>query len=113
MGSRIDALTPQIAEIERTLPVETVAGEIRDWKHGSITKLGRRNIRNHEVEVHVDERGPHVHIDRASDDIYVNLRDCSTLAEAEAPLPRVLREEPTIQRAIEGAIDTWKTETGR
>ena len=51
----------------------------KKWTLGSITKLGRQKIGNYQVEVHVDERGPHIHIDRGSkNEQYINADNIKT-----------------------------------
>jgi hypothetical protein len=84
----------------------------KKWPHGSITKLGRRRFGTHQVEVHVDERGPHVHLDRGTaDEKYINLRGREA-AEGDADLPGAIRGDGTIMSAMVDAIASWKHETG-
>ncbi|MEW5988082.1 MAG: hypothetical protein AB1791_15735, partial [Chloroflexota bacterium] len=106
------SLKTTITAIERPAePATEAAAEGKAWPHGSITILGRRNIGTHQVEVHVDERGPHVHLDRGTgDEQYINL-DGLTTADGMAQLPGGLRGEAVIENAISRAIELWEQET--
>jgi hypothetical protein len=83
---------------------------LKPWKHGSITILPRQNINNHQVEVHVDNHGPHVHLDRgAKDQKYIVFKE--SVADAEKEFPGALRGNARIQGALERALARWKQET--
>ncbi|MFZ2448944.1 MAG: DUF4157 domain-containing protein [Methylovulum miyakonense] len=102
-----------LAAIVRPAVDAASGSKTKPWPHGSITKLGRRNIANHQVEVHVDERGPHVHLDRGTgDEQYINLKGTSAASESTGNLPAGVATESTVLSAMQNAIDTWKQETG-
>ncbi|WP_437716989.1 hypothetical protein WMF45_11600 [Sorangium sp. So ce448] len=108
-----DQLRASIQAVPKPVLSGGAASAKKEWKHGSITKLGRRRFGTHQVEVHVDERGPHVHLDRgAADEKYINLKGFSSAADGDAQLPGALQGNGTIVSAMQEAIDTWKRETG-
>ncbi|MFP4343540.1 MAG: DUF4157 domain-containing protein [Anaerolineales bacterium] len=87
-------------------------GNKKKWIHGNKILLSRRVICNHQVEVHVDERGPHVHLDRKTrHEEYINCKG-KTSAMVMSELPRKLKKEGEIQRAVDKALDIWEQEMG-
>jgi hypothetical protein len=108
-----ERISKAINAIKRPGEGTTAATKTKPWPHGSITKLPRRVIANHQVEVHVDERGPHVHLDRGTAaEQYVNLRDVASASDAAGLLPAGVGTDGSVLAAMQGAIDTWKKETG-
>lgn len=106
-----------ISELEKATPEKDseenseVHEERKAWKHGSITKLSRRNIGQYQVEVHVDERGPHIHLNRGQrDEQYINLTNL-TVEQGLEKLPRSIRNTDEIVKAAEDAINLWNQET--
>lgn len=106
------ALDTSISAIPK--PGGAAAGGTKKWPHDSITKLNRRRFGAHQVEVHVDNHGPHIHLDRGGDNPqYIHIDDISSAADVDAKLPGALNGNPTIQNAALEAVKLWKKETGQ
>lgn len=76
-------------------------GDVND----SVTILRRQNIRNYQIEVHVDSHGPHIHLDRGTrQERYINISGMSN-EQALRELPNKLRRESSVSAAINNALN--------
>ncbi len=77
------------------------------WVHNacndSVTILKRQKISNHQVEVHTDKNGPHIHLDRGTKkEEYINVTDTTT-DDAMKQLPKKLRKNDKVRQAVDKA----------
>lgn len=83
------------------------------WNKGEIQILSRRNIKGHQVEIHIDgKRGPHIHLDRSTKNININILSPTGKVRSNAKIlsyfPKKLKNVTLIRKGIDKAIRLWK-----